>query len=200
LLLSRSRLPSMLSQSTAVDPSSWLAEYGDYLYRYALSRLRDPDAAEEVVQETMVAGLKNVQQYTGKGNERAWLLGILKKKIIDFFRQRNRNPMNTDDDSGNIADLLFDESGHWKKEIRSAIRQSLDSLDREEFWKILRNCLASLPTRQSDVFTLRVMNDESAEVICKDLEISSSNYWVILHRARIQLSSCMKQRWFLEST
>lgn len=184
---------------TAIDPSTWLAEYGDYLYRYALSRLRDPDAAEEAVQETMVAGLKNAQQYSGKGKVRAWLLGILKVKIIDFFRQRSRNPINLDDESGNISDTLFDQNGSWKKEIRSAIRHSLDSLDREEFWQILNKCLKSLPHRQADVFTLRVMNEETSEEICKDLEISSTNYWVILHRARLQLSSCMKQRWFQES-
>ncbi len=99
-----------------------------------------------------------------------------------------------------IADRLFDERGHWRKEIRSVMRQSFDSLDRQEFWVILRKCLDALPTRQADVFTLRTMDEQTAEAICKELEISSTNYWVILHRARLQLSSCMKQRWFQESS
>ncbi len=185
--------------SQAIDPATWVDNHGDYLYRYAVSRLRDPEAAEEVVQEAMVGALKNVNQYSGRSGERAWLLGILKLKIIDVYRQKKRNPSNLDEESGNLANMLFDRNGSWKKEVRPAMRQSLDSIDREEFRQILSECLKSLPNRQSDVFSLRVMNEESAENICKDLEITSTNYWVLLHRARLQLSSCMKQRWFEEN-
>ncbi len=97
-----------------------------------------------------------------------------------------------------IAEMLFDENGSWKKEIRASLKQSLDSIDREEFWAILKKCLGSLPGRHADVFTLRTMDDLSAESICQSLKITSSNYWVILHRARLQLSGCMKQQWFNE--
>ena len=187
------------SESSRSDPSTWVEQYGDYLYRFALSRLRDGDAAEEAVQETMVSALRNVDQFTGRGSERAWLTGILKRKIVDFFRSRSRNPINLNEESGDISEMLFDGKGSWKKEIRSAIRQSLDSLDRQDFWKILKTCMASLPVRQADVFTLRAVDERTADDICKELGISSTNYWVILHRARLQLSSCMKQRWFEES-
>ncbi len=186
------------SESPQIDPSTWVQRYGDYLYRIALSRLRDGDAAEEVVQEAMFSGLKNVGQFAGRGNERAWLLGILKRKIIDYYRSRKRDPVNMNEESGDISQMLFDENGSWKKEIRSAIRQPLDSLDREDFWQILKICMETLPVRQADVFTLRAMDEKKSEDICKELEITSTNYWVILHRARLQLSSCMKQRWFEE--
>lgn len=182
----------------AVDPANWVEEYGDYLYRFAVSRLRNADAAEEVVQDAFVAGLKNLNQFSGKGSERAWLLGILKKKIIDVFRKRRRDPINVDDESGDISQMLFDRFGFWKKEVKNAIKQSLGSLDREEFWTILKQCLGRLPERQSDVFVMRSMNDHSPAEICEKLEITSSNYWVILHRARLQLSACMKQSWFQE--
>ena len=135
----------------------------------------------------------------GRGNERSWLLGILKRKIIDFYRSRSRNPINMNEESGDISEMLFDENGSWKMEVRSAIRHSLDSLDREDFWKILKGCMGALPARQSDVFAMRTMDDRPAEEICKELEITSTNYWVILHRARLQLSGCMKQRWFGEN-
>ena len=180
-------------------PSTWVELYGDFLYRYAFSRLRDGDAAEEAVQETMVSALKNVDQFAGRGSEQAWLLGILKRKILDFFRRRSRNPINLNEESPDISEMLFDENGSWKKEIRSAIRQSLDSLDRQDFWQILKTCMKTLPVRQADVFTLRAMDERTAEDICKELEITSTNYWVILHRARLQLSSCMSQRWFGEN-
>jgi len=181
------------------DPSQWMEKHGDYLFRFALSRLRDPETAEDVVQEVMVSALKNVKQFEGKSSEQAWLLGILKNKIVDVYRRRNRDPLNMGENAADISERLFDQHGSWKKEIRAAIRCSLDSLDREEFWQILKRCLGGLPSRQADVFTLRVVDEASADDICKELAISSTNYWVILHRARLQLASCMKQRWFAES-
>ncbi len=190
---------SSRTESQQIDPSAWVESHGDYLYRFALSRLRDPESAEEVVQEAMFSALKNIGQYAGRGSERAWLLGILKLKIIDVYRKRKRDPINSDEGSSDLANMLFDQNGSWKKEVRSAIRTSLDSLEREDFWKILRICLQALPQRQSDVFSLRVMDEESSDNICKELAITSTNYWVLLHRARLQLSSCMKQRWFEES-
>ena len=181
--------------SKTLNPDSWIDEYGDYLYRYAVSRLRDGDAAEEAVQETFVAALRHVEQYEAKGSERAWLLGILKRKIIDLIRTRNRTTSLVEEDANDPSEALFDRSGSWQKEIRSAGYAPLDSLEREEFWRILRGCLETLPARQADVFVLREMDDQSTEEICKELEITASNLWVILYRARLQLSNCMKSRW-----
>jgi RNA polymerase sigma-70 factor (TIGR02943 family) len=183
------------TKNTSLNPSAWVGQYGDCLYRYAMSRLRDSEAAEEVVQETFVAGLRHVEQYSGKGSERGWLMGILKRKIIDLVRSRSRASSLTNDDGSDPSEALFDQSGRWRAEIRSAGYQPLDSLEREEFWKILRTCMDTLPARHADVFTLREMEDESTEEICKELEITPSNLWVILYRARLQLANCMKTRW-----
>jgi RNA polymerase sigma-70 factor (TIGR02943 family) len=179
----------------SLEPSAWVDSHGDYLYRYAFSRLRDGEAAEEVLQQTFLAALQHSDQFAAKGSERGWLLGILKRKIVDFIRQRNRTSTLADDDGGDLSEALFDRSGSWKPELRSTLRQPLDSLEREEFWKILRGCLDTLPPQQADVFVLREFDDHSTEEICKDLEITASNLWVLLHRARLRLSHCMKSRW-----
>ena len=189
-----------MAKAESVGPEQWLDVYGDDLYRFAFSRLRDSDAAEEVVQDTFVSALKNVKQFSGAGSERGWLLGILKNKIIDVFRKRQRDPIHVDENTGDISGMLFTEKGFWRKEMKAVIKQSLDSLETKEFWAILKKCLSALPPRQADVFTLRTMDDQSAESICKELEISATNYWVILHRARLQLSGCLKERWFQESS
>lgn len=178
-----------------LNPAAWVDQYGDYLFRYALSRLRDADAAEEVVQETFVAALRHVNQYEAKGSERAWLLGILKRKIIDLIRARNRTTSLATEDSNDPSEALFDRQGNWRDRTRSAVNQPLDSLEREDFWHVLRGCLETLPARQADVFTLREMDDQTTEEICKELEITASNLWVLLYRARLQLSNCMKSRW-----
>jgi RNA polymerase sigma-70 factor (TIGR02943 family) len=185
-----------MNSQNQVKPDEWLSQYGDFFYRFALSRLREPNAAEEVVQETFVAGLRAASQYAGKGAERAWLLGILKRKIIDHVRLRNRNaglPLSESEESW--GDSLFDGSGHWKADPRFLAAEPGDRLEREEFWSAFRDCLAKLPQRQADVFVLRELDDAESAEICKELEISASNLWVLLHRARLQLAKCLQVRW-----
>ncbi len=177
-----------------VDPELWVDEYGDYLYRYALSRLRDADAAEEVLQETFLAGLRHAEQYSGRGHERAWLLGILRRKIIDLVRQRCRTTPLDESTVDEVSQQLFDERGSWRTEVRQVVAQPSDALERKEFWEAFRRCLAALPPRQADIFALREMEGQSTEQICKELEISPSNLWVLLYRARLRLSACMKSR------
>ena len=191
--------PVNKDQDRSVDPSTWVDQYGDFLYRYALSRLRDAEASEEVVQDCFVTGLRAVDQYAGKGDQRAWLLGILKRKIVDYSRQRSREGVGkSDDGGGDLTETLFDETGHWRDDPRVFGDQPSASLERQEFWKIFRGCLETLPERQADAFTLREFDERSSEEICKDLSISASNLWVLLHRARLRLANCMKARWQAE--
>ncbi len=188
-------VPVDIDDSSALRPAAWVGEHGDALYRYALSRLRDAEAAEEVVQQTFLAGLEHVSQFSGQGSERGWLLGILKRKIIDLIRARRRVVVLTEEAAGDSIDPLFDRKGNWKADVRSTLLQPLDSLEREEFWSILQRCLRGLPANQADAFTLREIDDLKTAEICKELLITPSNLWVLLHRARLRLAHCMKTRW-----
>ena len=190
---------SQADQPHSVDPTTWVDQYGDFLYRYAALRLRDTNGAEEVVQEAFLSALQHVDQYQGKGSERAWLLGILKRKVIDHVRARNRTTNLAEDEGNELSDALFDRRGNWSSAVQSTVCPPLDSLERQEFWRILQTCLDSIPTRQADVFVLREMNDISTDEICKDLGVTASNVWVLLYRARLQLSNCMKSRWYQET-
>lgn len=179
--------------SNKIDPATWVDHHGDTLFRYALSRLRDPDSAEEVVQETFVAAVGAASQYSGAGAEGAWLLGILKRKIVDCIRGRNRPDAGLGAGPGDDpTESLFDEKGNWRFDPRFAGNQPGACLEREEFWQAFRACLNRLPQRQADVFSLREVEELSSEKICKELQISSSNLWVLLHRARLRLVGCMK--------
>ena len=176
----------------SLDPTGWVDNYGNALYRYAMSRLRDGEASEEVVQETFVAGLRHVDQYSGSGSELGWLMGILKRKIIDLIRVRNRSMPLQD---GDPSDALFDQSGRWRAEVRKADKRRLDSLEREDFWKVFRRCLKGLSRQHADVFTLREIENQSTNEVCKALDITPSNLWVMMYRARLKLSSCMNSQW-----
>lgn len=188
----------------AVDPELWVDEFGDYLYRYAYSRLRDSNAAEEVLQETFLAGIRFVDQFSGKGSQRGWLLGILKRKIIDYVRLRSRYDRDSSDrDSSDREDSdrssrLFGGNGSWS-DIRSFMAPPDHKIESQELWQIVRECLRNLPASQADVFILSVMEEMEAEDVCRNLEITPNNFWVRLHRARLGLASCVGSRWFQET-
>lgn len=187
--------PTMEARSAQnVDPAEWVDEHGDYLFRYALSRLRDTESAEEAVQESFVAGLSALEQYSGRGTERAWLLGILKRKIVDLIRRRCKmtSALDSEDD---ISEHLFKSNGSWKRDPRIFGRRPEEEMERAEFWTTLDGCLGRLPVRQRDVFMLREIDGLTSDDICSSLGISRQNLWVLLHRARLGLADCLRRDW-----
>ncbi len=181
--------------SKPTRPEQWLDQYGDALFQYALSRLRNRDAAEEVVQETLVAAIKHQDQFSGKGSEGAWLMGIHKRKVIDHIRQSLREKPVTSLTNDRSLDQFFDENGRWSEKLRKGGGKRLDAIESSELWTIFQICLDGLPQNQSRVFVLREIDEQKSPDICKDLGITSTNLWVLLHRARIRLAECVKARW-----
>ena len=154
----------------------------DYLYRYALLRVRNPQVAEDLVQETLLAVLRSRDGFRGQASERSWHCGILKHKIYDYFRTRSRETSFTD------LEFLEDEMAH-KFAGEAAMLRS-------EFWAIFRQCLSKLPPRVADAFTMREVDAMETAQICEVLAISQNNLWVILHRARTALRKCLEINWF----
>ena len=96
------------------DPTQWLARHGDYLYRYALMRVRDETVAEDVVQETLLAGWQGYARFAGRGAERTWLTGILKHKVIDYFRKASRETQFDPEAEARLEnDDLFRRNDEW---------------------------------------------------------------------------------------
>ena len=183
------------AQPQLLDPSRWVDEYGDYLYRYAMSRLRDAASAEEVVQETFLAGIRYQHQYSGDGAERAWLLGILKRKIIDLVRKRARHAKTSGyEDENDPSSQLFDDGGQFRRDVPwSDLPEA--RLESQELWGVVEGCLKTLPQGQADVFTLSVMEELDTEEICEELSITPANLWVRMHRARLGLARCVSSKW-----
>lgn len=187
------------SRTPAVNPESWVDQHGDYLYSFALLRLRDHELAEEIVQETFLAALKARQNFAGQSSERTWLVGILKHKIVDHYRRARREQPVADIEGG--ADELFREAGewagHWTEEgaPQEWANDPSQLLEQEEFWKVFNRCLAQLPQRLAEAFTLREIDGYSSEEICAILAISPNNLWVMLHRARAMLRRSLEVHW-----
>ncbi|MHC4065441.1 MAG: sigma-70 family RNA polymerase sigma factor [Planctomycetota bacterium] len=180
-----------------LDPSCWLADHGDALFRFALLRVRDPKLAEDMVQETFVAALAARSRFAGRSSERTWLVGILKRKVADHFRRASRSQPVTDvTDSADAHESLFDGRGKWIALPAKQLREPGTALEQQEFWGAFYQCLSALPGRLAEAFCLRELDNMPGKDICKVLDVSATNLWVWLHRARGQLRRCMERRWF----
>ena len=182
------------------SPEGWMAQHGDYLFRYAMSRLRDEHLAEDALQETLLAALQGQKNYAGEAAERTWLVGILKHKIVDLIRKKVREPtlLNVDEAlefaEDEATEAMFDETGHWTTPCQDWGNPD-KVLEQKRFWKILTECLKRLPPQLAMLYSLREISGMATEDICKDLNISPTNSWVMLHRARLGLKECFEMRW-----
>ncbi|WP_020157197.1 MULTISPECIES: sigma-70 family RNA polymerase sigma factor [Methylobacter] len=179
-------------------PDQWLDLHGDILYRYAFARVRVPEIAEDLVQETLLGALKANAGYAGEASERTWLIGILKHKIIDHFRKASREKTQgfADQFSEDANNDYFDRQGGWQIDLSSWSKPDV-SLEQEQFIDILQHCIDRLPTKMAQLFMLRELDGMASEDICKMMSISTlNNFWVILSRARLQLRHCLDLKWF----
>ena len=175
----------------------WIEQHGDALYRFAMSRLGDAHACEDIVQETLLAALTAHRDFRGDSAERTWLIGILRHKLCDHLRKRCReSPLSADEEGDAVVDGLFRPDGHWKQVPRAWDGEVSALAEQREFWAVFERCRDALPARQSAAFVMRTIEDIPAEDLCQELGISPSNLWVMLHRARTRLRACLEANWF----
>jgi len=179
------------------EPDQWLLLHGDVLYRYGLARIRDSEIAEDLVQETLLAALKAKENFAGQASEQTWLIGILKHKIIDYFRKSSREKTQEFDDgiTSDENDDYFNQQGHWQVDFSSWSKPD-KSMEQEQFMTTLQACIERLPSRMAQLFMLREFDDLKSEEICELMSISSlNNFWVMLSRTRVQLRYCLDINW-----
>jgi RNA polymerase sigma-70 factor (TIGR02943 family) len=189
----------MTNNTHTVDPGHWVSAHADYLYNYAITRINDEDQAKDLVQETFLAALRRVDKFEGKSSERTWLTAILKHKIIDIYRKKSAGLTNVDVQRAEEeqSDFFEPEYGHWTPE-RAPQSFGIDGHDpiiNKELNAILQKCMQKLPALWLSVFTMKHMDDETTEIICSELKLSASNFWVIIHRAKLNLRACLQKNW-----
>lgn len=179
-----------------INPNDWIDLYADYLYNYTISRINDKEIAQDLVQDTFLAGLKSMKNFKGEASERTWLISILKRKIIDHYRRINskkgkaevRMTYNSDNES----------EGDWLEErvADPFDKTAEDTIRNKELGDAILECLGKLPPKQAQVFKMKTIEGLDTEVICNELNITASNLWVIIHRARTSMAACLKENWF----
>lgn len=186
-----------------LDPNKWLDCHGDYLYRYALVRVREAVVAEDLLQETLLAAVGSYQPHAARSSERTWLVGIMKHKVIDYFRRLARNAQfqltpEYDEDEGEWFETSGPWRGHWRED-RAPISWPIHALESREFWETLEHCLSQLPQQMSIAFSLREIDGLTSTEICEILNITPNNLWVLLHRGRNMLRQLLEAEWFQKS-
>jgi RNA polymerase sigma-70 factor (ECF subfamily) len=174
-----------------------IQQHRSYLLRYAVLQLRNPEQAEDVVQETLLAALEGRARFAGGSSLKTWLTGILKHKILDAIRRKSREqPLApAGDDDHHAVDALFKQDGHWQ-EMPATWGDPEQALENRKFWEIFELCSRLLPERTARVYMLREVMEMTTEEICQEFGITPTNLWVILHRARLVLRECLEIKWF----
>lgn len=191
----------MPSTPTADSRFAEIESHRGYLVRYALAQLRDSELAEEAVQECLLAALESIGSFDGRSSLRTWLTSILRFKVVDLqrraVRERARAGLGEDlaADEESWLDDFFDDTGHWRSPPQ-AWNDPESALEQRRFWEAFERCLSALPAAAARIFFRReVMGDDTA-AICESEDITPSNCWVILHRARVALRGCLEHHWF----
>lgn len=185
----------------ASDPASWVDRHGDALFRYALLRVRDAGLAEDLVQECFLAALDARTRFAGQSSERTWLIGILKRKVIDHLRRAaQEHRLESLDPAGGAEEAFFDRRGHWTSAPSRWAGDPRKRMETREFWDVFQRCLVGLSQHLADAFLLRELDQLSSEEVCKVLNLSPTNLWARLHRARLGLRRCLEAHGFAGTT
>lgn len=181
----------------------WVDLYSDKMYSWAFYKTGSKETAEDLVQDTFLAAIHSFSKFESKSNPQTWLFAILKNKIVDYHRKTFKTPVVTEssrqvNDGGNFFDNLFDKDGAWMKEQMPGQWEpaSDNLLDDRNFVIVLQLCMGKLPSNWHSAIQLRYLEEKKAEFICQELGIATTNYWQILHRAKLQLRKCLEMNWF----
>lgn len=175
-------------------PNKWVDLYSDYLFNFTIVRVNDAEIAKDLISETFLAGLKSKDNFKGEASERTWLISILKRKIIDHYRK-----INSKKGKAEVRISYNDEEseGDWLEErVRDPYDKTAeDTMENEELGLAILNCLGTLNEKQATIFKMKTIDGFDTEAICNEYNITASNLWVIIHRARKAMAECLEKTW-----
>ena len=189
-------LPMPTATLTPPDFANQVQALRPQLLRFARSQLRNEAWAEDAVSDTLLAALEKPGSFAGQSQLKTWLIGVLKHKVVDQLRRHTREAtLLTTEDGEDLDESLFDSTGHWREAPQDWGHPEA-ALGQRQFFEILQACCDQLPPVQGRVFMMREWLGLDTDEICKELQITPTNLWVLLHRARLRLRDCLQTRWF----
>ena len=186
-----------IKQQTIKD---WVIAHSDALYTWALSKTSSIEIAEDLVQETFLAATVSYEKFQNRSNPRTWLFSILNNKIIDHYRKKANSPVSlnqtTEQQANEYTDSLFDKKGKWNSdETQSIWGNEKHLLDDVDFNETMKFCMGDLPVKWRIAISSKYLLERTAEEICQELELTTTNYWQVIHRAKLLLKKCIEKHW-----
>lgn len=177
-------------------PVDWVSLYIEDLHKWARHKTSSSEVASDLVQDTFLAAAEKFCSFKGESSPKTWLFSILNHKITDYYRKKIKQPVSIDNDS--LYGFFDKSTERWNKEMRPGNWNETDGhlLDNDEFQSIFKLCMDALPEKWSTCVKLKYLTEKKGEEICQDLEISPTNFWQIIHRAKLQLRDCIENGWF----
>lgn len=179
-----------------IDLTQWVEAYTADLYSWALKKVSNSELAKDLVQDTFLAAAEKRDSFKGESSPKTWLFSILNHKIIDYYRRKVNQPLAFENQS---FSNFFDEDGDWKESRKPKDWQDEGEkhvLDNDEFQEVLRKCMEALPEKWNTAVKLKYITEKNGEEICQELDITPSNFWQIVHRAKLQLRDCVDKNWY----
>jgi RNA polymerase sigma factor (sigma-70 family) len=184
-----------MASKSDIDVNLLVEEHSDYLLSFAMSKLKDLELAKDLVQDTFVSAITKLDTFEQRSKLRTWLTSILNRKIIDHWRKaetRFTDPVSS----------FFSQDkkqGHWleSKGNNKSLETIEDVISKEETNQELVECLEKLPEKWKGIVASKYLEEKESDEICKDFDITSSNLWVIIHRAKLVLRDCLLTKWKL---
>lgn len=180
--------------------TQWVYDFGDTLYRWAYHKTGDKETARDLVQETFLAAVKSERKFAHKSTPKTWLFGIMNNKIIDHYRSRSRKGRATEpldeENADRITRSFFDGAGNWAESTSTTEWDAEPHLlDDTAFLEVMQQCLDDLPSVWQTAISAKYLVGKTATRICKELNITTTNYWQIIHRAKLLLKQCIETNW-----
>lgn len=184
-----------MPQTKTTDLTYLVETYTEEMVSWAMYKVSDAELARDLVQDTFLAAAEKMDAFKGESSPKTWLFSILNHKIIDVYRNKVKQPVSFD---GQVFSTFFDEKGGWKKEKepKDWHQEEEQLLDDSEFQQVLQKCLESLPEKWSTCVKMKYLSEKKGEIICQELGLNPTNFWQIIHRAKIKLRDCVDQNWF----
>lgn len=178
--------------NASINPEKWVDKYSDYLFNYTIVRVNDRELAKDLISETFLSALKAKHNFKGKATERTWLVSILKRKIIDYYRKSNSKKGKAE-----VKIDYLNQEGEWLEEmIADPTDITADKkLENHELRRNIFDCLEKLNEKHAKIFKMKTIEEIDTETICKEFNITPSNLWVIIHRTRLTLANCLEKTW-----
>ena len=180
--------------------SEWVRLYTNEMFAWAYQKTADQELSEDLVQDTFLAASERINSFKNKSEPKTWLFGILKNKIADHYRKslrQNKTSLFTPEQ----LSTFFGSDDRWHISTRPVVwaGEPEHLLDVPDFNRIFDGCIENLPKAMHACIRLKFIEEKKGQQICEELGFTSTNYWQLIRRAKLQLRACLEQGWFTKN-